>query len=221
MPRLRFLSAAAALLAAFVSSSSVCSASDPVVVPVATPAKSIPWSVRLRATYLETVDESSSALLGENTLSVSDKWIPEFDIDYRFNEHWSLELVLTVPQEHTVDLQGVGEIGDFEHLPPTLLVKYHALSAGSRFRPYVGAGVNVTFIMDDDLNVAGLNPKLDSYSVGPAGQIGCDVRLADRWTLNLDVKRAMIRSDVKIDGATVAEVRLDPWLYAVGLEYAF
>ena len=221
MPRLRSLSAAAALLAALASSSPVSAANDPAVVPVATPAKSSPWSVRLRATYLETVDESSSALLGENTLSVSDKWIPEFDIDYRFNDHWSLELVLTVPQEHTVDLAGVGEIGDFEHLPPTLLVKYHALSADSRFRPYVGAGVNVTFIMDDDLNVAGLNPKLDSYSVGPAGQIGCDVKLADHWTLNFDVKRAMIRSDVKIDGAKVAEVRLDPWLYAVGLEYAF
>ncbi|TAG33949.1 MAG: OmpW family protein, partial [Verrucomicrobia bacterium] len=81
--------------------------------------------------------------------------------------------------------------------------------------------VNFILIMDDDLNVAGLNPKLDSYSVGPAGQIGCDVKLADRWTLNFDVKRAMLRSDVKVNGTEIAEVRLEPWLYSIGLEYAF
>jgi outer membrane protein len=188
--------------------------------PVVTEGSPGPWSVRLRATYLETVDKSTGAL-GRNVISVSDKLIPEFDIDYRLSDDWSLELVLTIPQEHTVNLKGVGKIGDFEHLPPTLLLKYHPTCAllGGRVQPYVGAGVNFTLIMDDDL----LNgaAKLDNYSVGPAGQVGFDVKLADRWALNFDVKRAVIRSDVKVGGAKVAEARLDPWLYAVGVSYRF
>ncbi len=189
-------------------------------IPVTDSSAPSPWSVRLRATYLETVDKSTG-LLGKNVISVSDKLIPEFDIDYRLSADWSLELVLTVPQEHTVNLKGVGEIGDFEHLPPTLMLKYHPTFAalGDRFQPYVGAGVNFTLIMDDDiLNGAA---KLDSYSVGPAGQAGFDIKLAERWTLNFDVKRVMIRSDVKVGGVKVAEARLDPWLYAVGLAYRF
>jgi outer membrane protein len=189
-------------------------------IPVSETAPTSPWSVRLRATYLETVDKSSG-LLGKDTISVSDKLIPEIDIDYRLSSDWSLELVLTVPQEHTVNLKGVGEIGDFEHLPPTLMLKYHPTFAcfGERFQPYVGAGVNLTLIMDVDILDGAV--KLDSYSVGPAGQIGCDIRLTDRWSLNLDVKRVMIRTDVKLLGTKVAEARLDPWLYAVGLGYRF
>jgi outer membrane protein len=175
------------------------------------------WSARIRATYLETVDDSSG-VLGKDVLSVSDKLMPEFDIGYRLNAEWSLELVLTVPQEHQVDLKGVGEIGDFEHLPPTLFLQYHP-RVGKVFQPYFGAGVNFTLIMDDDL--LGGAAKLDSYSVGPAVQAGFDLRLADRWTLNFDLKRIMIRSDVKVGGVQVAEVRLDPWAYSVGLGYAF
>lgn len=218
MSRLRLLSGTAALLASLLPSSvALAQAAELAVTPVAAPAAPSPWSVRFRATYIETVDNSSSAILGKDTLSVSDELIPEFDINYRLNDTWSVELVLTVPQEHTVDLKGVGEIGDFKHLPPTLLLKYHPQIGNDTFRPYIGAGVNLTLIMDDNLGGA----ELDSYSVGPAGQIGCDVKLADRWTLNFDVKRVMIRSDVEVGGTEIAEVRLDPWLYAIGLEYAF
>lgn len=207
----RFVSAlVAGLLAALTPGSLVAQAAD-------APASPGPWSVRLRATYLETVDKSSG-LLGKDVLSVSDKLIPEFDIDYRLSSDWSLELVLTVPQEHEVNLKGVGEIGDFEHLPPTLLLQYHP-KVSDFIQPYVGAGMNFTLIMDDDL----LNgaAKLDNYSIGPAAQIGFDVKLSDRWNLNFDLKRAMIRSDVKVGGVQVAEVRLDPWLYSIGLGYSF
>jgi outer membrane protein len=189
-------------------------------IPVTETSPTSPWSIRLRATWLETVDKSSGAL-GKNVLSVSDKLIPEIDIDYRLSADWSLELVLTVPQEHTVSRKGVGEIGDFKHLPPTLMLKYHPSFAcvGDRFQPYVGAGVNFTLILDEDILDGAV--KLDRYSVGPAGQIGCDIRLTERWTLNLDVKRVMIRTDVRLLGNKVAEARLDPWLYAVGLGYRF
>ena len=217
MPHLHFLSVTAALLASLALHCSLFAA-DPVA-PAET-APTSPWSVRLRATYINAVDKSSGAL-GKDVLSVSDKLIPEFDINYRINATWSAELVLTVPQEHTVSLKGVGEIGDFKHLPPTLMLKYHPQLGNATFKPYVGAGLNFTLIMDDNLAVGALRPTLDDFSFGPAAQVGCDVKLAERWTLNFDLKRILLRSDVEIGGTKVAEVHLDPWLYSVGLEYAF
>ena len=171
-----------------------------------------PWSVRLGATWLETTDGSTNSAV---PVKVEDKLIPELDVTYTFNERWSAELVLSIPQEHSVSSAGT-PLGTFKHLPPTLLGKYHFPPLGG-FRPYVGAGVNVTLIFDDDLRAGATRLKLDTFSVGPAAQAGFDWALGDRWSLNADVKRVMLRTDVKAGGVKLTEARLDPWLYSVGL----
>jgi outer membrane protein len=170
-----------------------------------------PWSVRLRATYLDAVDQ---------TVKVEDKLIPEFDIDYAINDTWSLELVLTVPQEHEVKLGGA-KIGDFKHLPPTLLAQYHPSvpALGKNFKPYIGAGVNFTLIFDETL--LGGAAKLENYSVGPAGQIGFDWAINDSWAINVDVKKIFIGSDVEVGGNKVIDVNVDPLCYSLGLTYRF
>lgn len=174
------------------------------------------WSARLGATWLETVDDSTNAAV---PVSIEDKLIPELDLTYAFTENWSAELVLTVPQEHEVKTAGL-PLGTFKHLPPTILAKYSFAPIGA-FRPYLGAGVNFTLIFDDDLAVGATRLKLDSFSVGPAAQAGFDWALNEKWSLNFDVKRVMIRTDVEAGGLKLTEARLDPWLYSVGLRYAF
>jgi outer membrane protein len=191
---------------------------------VALPAAS-PWSVRLRATYLQTVDESDAfSALGINfaadAVSVSDRLIPEIDIAYAFTDTLSAELVLTIPQEHSVSLAGVGKLGTFKHLPPTLLLQYRALP-GAAIRPYVGAGINFTLIWDDELSVAGVPLGLEGNSTGFALQAGVDWKIDERWSFNLDLKRAVIRSSVSAGAARLTEARLDPWLYAAGVRYEF
>jgi outer membrane protein len=171
-----------------------------------------PWSVRLAATYLETTDKSTNSAV---PVEIEDKLIPEIDITYAFTPHWSAELVLTIPQEHEVKSAGT-KLGTFKHLPPTLLAKY-TFNPDDAFRFYVGAGVNFTLIFDDDLGAL----KLDNTSVGPAGQAGFDYVINERWSLNADVKRAVLRTDVKLNGNTLTEARLDPWLYSLGLRYQF
>jgi outer membrane protein len=173
-----------------------------------------PWSVRVAATYLQTTDGSSNKAV---RVDIEDKLIPEFDVSYAFNSHWSADLVLTIPQEHEVKVNGT-KVGTFKHLPPTLLAKYNFSPIGG-FTPYIGAGVNFTLIFDDDL--LGGAAKLDNYSIGPAGQAGFDYKLTERWALNVDVKRVMLRTDVKVGGTTLTEARLDPWLYSLGLRYQF
>ncbi len=189
-------------------------------VPVSDSSAKTPWSVTLRSTYLVTTDGSTAGgplNLPKDAISIEDKLIPEFDIGYQINDHWAFELVLTIPQEHDVKLNG-GEIGDFKHLPPTLMVKYMP-GEWAGFTPYVGAGVNFTLIFDENLP-SGL--KLDTYSIGPAVQVGVDYALSDTWSLNFDVKRVMLRTDVSTGGGTeLSRLDLDPWLFAIGVRRAF
>ncbi len=184
-----------------------------------------PWSVRLRATYLQTVDKSDaftalSINFPKDAISVNDKLIPEIDVDYAFTDTLGAELVLTIPQTQDVSLAGVGNLGSFKHLPPTLLFQYKA-NAGGTVRPYIGAGLNFTLIWGGNLKVAGVPLDLDSTSIGLAAQGGVDIKIDDQWSFNVDIKRAAIRSDVRAGGARLTEARLDPWLYAVGFRYDF
>jgi outer membrane protein len=184
-----------------------------------------PWSARLRATYLQTVDKSDAfTALGinfaKNAVSVSDRLIPEIDVAYAFTDTFSAELVLTIPQQHNVDLAGAGRLGSFKHLPPTLLFQYRA-NPGGDFRPYLGAGLNYTLIFSDKLSVAGVPLSLDNSSAGLALQAGFDWKLNDRWAFNADLKNARLSSPVYAGAARLTEARLDPWLYSLGLRYEF
>ncbi|MEN9662296.1 MAG: outer membrane protein precursor [Verrucomicrobiota bacterium] len=183
------------------------------------------WNARLRATYLQTVDKSDAfSALGLNfakdAVKVSDRLIPEIDVGYDLTPNWSAEVVLTIPQKHTVTLQGAGRLGTFKHLPPTFLMQYRPTMAGN-FHPYFAAGINVTLIFDANLAVAGVPLGLDSSSVGLAGQVGGDWKINDSWSFNVDLKKAAISTPVKAGGTTLTEARLDPWMYSIGLRRQF
>ncbi len=184
-----------------------------------------PWSLRVRATYLVTADKSDAfSALGLNfasgAVSVSDKLIPEIDVAYNFTDVFSTELVLTIPQEHSVTLAGAGKLGTFKHLPPTLLFQYRA-NPGGGFRPYVGAGVNYTLIFNDKLAVAGVPLSLEHSSMGFALQAGFDCKVNDRWSFNADLKYAKLGSDVLAGAARLTTAKLDPVLYSIGAKYEF
>ena len=118
-------------------------------------------------------------------------------------------------------LGGPADIGTFKHLPPTLTVKYNFIPDGA-FRPYVGLGFNLTLISKVDLTVPTSPPlslDLSKTSVGPAVQGGFDYEVADHWFVNADIKWAMLRADVKLDGTKLAQVRLDPLMLGIGVGY--
>jgi outer membrane protein len=183
-----------------------------------------PFEIRVRAVYLDFAQKSDaipSLNVPSDAITINKKWIPDIDLEYFFTPNWSSELVLTYPQSQTVTVAGVGDIGTFKHLPPTLTVKYNFLPT-SDFRPYVGVGVNLTIISSVNLAVPGVGPlDLDSSSFGVAGQVGFDYKVADHWFVNADVKWVQLSSDVKFDGTKISTVHLDPWLLGVGVGYRF
>lgn len=178
-----------------------------------------PWLLRARVVNIDPADKSDpvAGAGASDRISVSEKTIPEVDISYFFSPNLAMELVLTYPQKHKVRLDGQ-EIGSFKHLPPTLTLQYHFLP-GTLFSPYVGAGVNYTRICSVDLLGGAAN--LERNSFGLAVQAGMNVKIDEKWSLNIDVKKVQIRSDVKSGGATISRVKVDPLLVGVGLGYRF
>ncbi len=190
------------------------------------------WALRIRAVRIEPENHSSSgtgalnsALLPENSIHVSAKTIPEIDITYFFTKNLATELVLTYPQKHSVTINSgplSENIGSFKHLPPTLTMQYH-FSPNGQFQPYVGAGINYTRMSSVKLHstTAGVDLDLDRNSIGPALQVGMDIKLSNNTYINFDVKKVYIRSDVKLNGQKVSEVKVDPLLIGVGIGWRF
>ena len=182
-------------------------------------AQETPWLVRVRAVHLDPANKSDpvGGAGAADRIDVSGKTIPEVDISYFFTKNIAAELVLTHPQKHDVTLDG-NNIGTFKHLPPTLLVQYHFLP-DAHCRPYVGAGVNYTTM--SKVNLLDGAGSLDHDSVGLALQAGADVAIDQKWSVNFDVKKIQIRSDVYVNGAKASRLKVDPLMLAVGVGYRF
>ena len=168
------------------------------------------WMVRARAVHLDSANKDSTPL----DLSVNNKMIPELDISYFFTPNFAAELILTYPQKHDVRAGGA-EIGSLKHLPPTLLAQYHFTNLGA-FKPYVGAGINYTRFSSVDILGGALNVKKNSF--GPALQVGFDYALDKNWSINFDVKKVYI--DTNVSGG-IGKFKVDPVLVGVGLGYRF
>ena len=169
-----------------------------------------PWMVRVRAVHLDSANKDSTGL----GLSVNNKTIPELDISYFLSPNMAVELILTVPQKHTLSSSALGgPIGTLKHLPPTLLAQYH-FTGNSGFKPYVGAGINYTRFSSVNLP-AGVD--IDRNSYGAALQVGVDMPLSGNMYLNFDVKKVYISTDVTVAGADVGSFKVNPLLVGVGL----
>lgn len=182
-------------------------------------AQESPWLVRVRAVHIDPADKSDpvGGTGASDRIHVKDKTIPEVDITYFFTKNIATELILTYPQKHDVTLDGA-KIGTIKHLPPTLTVQYH-FAPEATIRPYVGAGVNYTTFSKVKLLDGAASLEHDSF--GLALQAGVDFAIDKNWSINLDVKKVQIRSDVLIGGAKASHVKVDPVLLGVGVGYRF
>jgi outer membrane protein len=170
-----------------------------------------PWLVRLRAVNIDSANDDATGL----GLSINNKVIPEVDVSYFFNKSWSTELVLTVPQTHTLYSKGA-RIGQLDHLPPTLLLQYHW--DGQTLQPYVGAGINYTRFSSVQAP-AGVGITENSW--GGALQLGVDVKIGNNMVFNVDVKKVYIGTDVSSNGSKLGSFKVDPVLVGVGLGWRF
>lgn len=199
-----------------------------------------PWMLRARVISV-LPDESAALSVGgarlQGDADIGDQYVPEFDITYFFNDHIAAELILAVTP-HDVGAVNVTvptvltnadiDLGDVWLLPPTLTLQYH-FDTGTKFKPYVGAGVNATFFFNEDEGPVADGIEYDP-SFGPALQAGFDYDLDGKdggWAINADIKKIWINTDVTVDfttalGASVnADVDINPLVVGVGLGYKY
>ncbi|PKH07278.1 outer membrane protein OmpW [Moritella sp. Urea-trap-13] len=184
--------------------------------------------VRAGAMMVVPNESSGEVLETLGEFQVNDNTQLGLNFTYMATDNIGIELVAATPFTHEVGLGATGVIAEVKHLPPTLLAQYYFGDASSKFRPYVGAGVNFTIFFDTEFNDTGTAAKLTdldmSNSVGLAAQVGMDYKINDKWLVNASVMYADISTDVtfKADGVEQkVKTDLDPLVYMVSLGYVF
>ena len=185
-------------------------------------------TMRARALYIQPADQNGAIpTIGVpgDSIDVQAKFAPDIDFEYDVSESVGVELLLTIPQDHTVTATRTAlgndvKLGTVTHLPPTLTVKYYL--GTETFRSYVGAGVNFTLFTRDHLSVPTVGTlDVRKTSFGGALQAGFDYRLYERWSLSLDAKKVWMGTSVSLAGTRLATVTIDPWLWGAGVGYRF
>ncbi|MDE2149982.1 MAG: OmpW family protein [Gammaproteobacteria bacterium] len=186
-----------------------------------------PWMLRIGVANVDPTVDHNSDHLGAVPLTVraESRVGATLNVDYRFSEYFSVDLLGSQPLTHQIDIALPGgkptRLGSTRLLPPTLSLQFHPLG-NRRLDPFVGVGVNRTFFFNEALNgpLAGNNFQL-SNTWGFAAQIGLDAKLGRRWLVGADVRYIRIKPDASVNGTPIGEVRIHPLVYGVNLGYRF
>ncbi len=175
------------------------------------------WQARFR---IISVIPSAGDDIDDADVAISTAFVPELDFTYFFNKNLAAELILGTAK-HNVEVEDADvDLGHVWLLPPTLNLQYHFYSGD--FKPYIGAGINYTFFYGvDEGDVADM--EYDN-SFGFSFQAGLDYNLNDKWFLNLDLKKLLLSTDVKVDtgeGVLPVEVDINPLIVGLGIGMKF
>ncbi|MGD8327323.1 MAG: OmpW family outer membrane protein [Sphingomonadales bacterium] len=188
-------------------------------------AQDSPWQVRVRGIVV-VPDESATIEAVGGDVNIDTQVVPELDISYFFTDNISTELILAV-SPHDIGAVGTAAgsfpIGSTTLLPPSLTLQYH-LPFDDVFVPYVGAGINYTFFLDEDPKGPVVNDINLDDSFGWVLQTGVDINVSEKWFLNLDMKKIWLDTDARIDttlGTVNADVNIHPWIFGFGFGYRF
>lgn len=157
--------------------------------------------------------------LGGAKVEVDDGYSLTFSGAYFLTDNWAVEVLAAAPFKHDIEVGG-SEVAETKHLPPTVSAQYHFAPNG-KIRPYVGLGVNYTFLFEEDIDGASL--ELDN-SVGLAAQVGIDFDITENMFMNVDVRYIDIDSDAKLKGEGTVDlgtVEIDPIVAGVHVGWRF
>ena len=194
--------------------------------------------VRAGLTNVSPDDSSSNIFVGSDLgvdVSVGDDTQLGLNIAYFITDRLNIEVLAATPFTHDVDFGvsdplGTGDrLGEVTHLPPTITLNYYFNNPSSAFQPYVGGGLNYTFIFDEKFtsanDAAGLkNLSLDN-SFGFSAQVGVDYMVNEQWFINGSVRWIDIDTEASFNlngtPGSVSSIEIDPMVYTISLGYRF
>jgi len=152
----------------------------------------------------------------------------------RLDDHWELDLESGIAPTH--DTYGVGTLAPFgvitkvKQAGPTLFVNYKFGPPESRFRPFVGLGINYTRFYDAAStasgNLASGGPtKVElSDSWGSAAQVGAGYKIDERWSVVGTIVAVRVKSDLTATTGSIQRkttINFRPLVYTLGIAYSF
>ena len=195
--------------------------------------------VRIGPALIEPNDDTNDEVEGipDSDVRVDNDVTFGFTIGYMLTDNFSVELLGVTPADHDLNAAGsigaLGNIGSTDVFPPTLSLQYHFQNS-SRFKPYVGIGVNYTHFLNentsDSLETALGGPTdLDiDDSIGLAGHVGVDFAINDSWFANATVWYIDIEAEAELSTQTVlgtverdVDIDIDPWVVFIGIGRTF
>lgn len=171
-----------------------------------------PWRFTIGAHNVDPKSDNGRLAAGALAVEVGSAVRPTITAEYFANDHVGIELLAALPFKHDVDLNG-SHAGEISHLPPVLSLQYH-FTPRARISPYVGAGINFTWIHDEESAgpINGTQLDLDN-SWGAALHAGVDFKMSNNWFIGIDARWIDIDADVQVNGADVGTVNVDPLVY--------
>lgn len=145
---------------------------------------------------------------------------PTITGEYFWTPNWGVEILAALPFEHEVKLNGT-KAATVKHLPPVVGVQYH-FNADGKVSPFLGLGLNYTYMFGEHTTgpLQGTKLRLDS-TFGAAAHAGVDFKLDDGWLFTVDARWINIDSKVRVNGADVGTVHIDPLVFGVAVGKAF
>lgn len=178
------------------------------------------WTMSFGAHQVNPKSDNGSVAGGALDVEVDSNVRPTITAEYFVRDNLGIEVLASWPFEHDINIKGVGRVGSTKHLPPTVSLQYH-FGKGT-VRPFVGAGVNYTYFFSEDTEgaLAGSDLELDA-SFGIAAHAGIDFDVGEKGSIRVDARWIDIDTDVKLDGADIGTVNIDPLVYGVAYVVKF
>jgi outer membrane protein len=158
----------------------------------------------------------------------------------RLSSAFELEFAVGYPPLSKVEARGPATLGSVPYngqtiasarwLSPTLLIDYKFFSESSRWRPYIGVGVNYTTFYDRNStaqgNAASGGPTRLSLtsSVGPAGTVGLSYNVSGHWHVYTSYSISRVNTDLTADTGGVirtTRIKFGPQAWVVSAGYSF
>lgn len=196
-----------------------------------------PWSARVGMANASFHTETTLAVAGTGVpgaaLSIANKSLPLGDLNYALTDQWTARFALTAPPTVAIfaagTLSGVlppanGALGQAK-IAPLVLSATYSPGEFNGFRPYIGAGINYTMVMNTtDAVVTSTSVK---SAWGSALELGFDWSVDRHWSVFFDARKVYVKTTgtgiVPAFGGLPAraEVALNPAIVSAGVGYRF
>ncbi|MCE4354685.1 OmpW/AlkL family protein [Xanthomonas hortorum] len=171
------------------------------------------WTTGYGAGYVS--PKSDSGTFGGTRAEIKGAPALSFTYEYFIRNNLGIEVHAAVAGKHDLELDGIGKVGSYWSVPPSVLLQYHINGYGT-VSPFVGVGINYTTFLGEDVDDAFGNGDLSfDDSVGATAHVGVDFIFNERSGLRVDARWAGSQSNVDFNGARLGKAKIDPLTYGV------